>query len=327
MNAPVEPSGSTEPGWRTRRPLGARGPAVTGLGLGCAPIGNLFAGVTDADARAAVDAAWAAGIRSFDTAPQYGHGLSETRVGAALRARPRDQYVLSTKVGRLLRPPTVAAPTVFADVGPLAPVFDFSRDGVRRSIDESIERLGVDRIDVALVHDPDDHEADALAHAFPALVQLRDEGVVSAIGSGMNQAAMLERFVEQVDLDCVLLAGRWTLLDRSGAALLDRCAERGVGVVLGGVFNSGVLVDPDHAPTYDYAPAAAAVVDRARRLRAVCEAHGTTLPAAALQFAGRHPAVTTVLVGARTAAEVDLDVAWASDPLPDELWAALERTP
>lgn len=316
---------TSAPAWTVPRPLGPRGPQVLGLGLGCAPIGNLFAGVTDDDARATVDAAWELGIRSFDTAPQYGHGLSEQRLGAALAGRPRDQVVLSTKVGRLLRPSVVAEPTVFTDVGPLVPTFDFSRDGVRRALDESLERLGVDRVDLALVHDPDDHEDDALAHAFPELLRLRDEGVVTAIGAGMNQAPMLERFVERLDLDAVLLAGRWSLLDRSGEALLDRCAERGVGVVIGGVFNSGVLVDPDHAPTYDYAAAPPEVVARARALRGVCADHGSTLPAAALQFAARHPAVTTVLIGARTAAEVHVDVAWASEAVPDELWPALER--
>ena len=174
------------------------------------------------------------------------------------------------------------------------------------------------------MHDPDDHEDEALRHAFPTLLRLRDEGVVTAIGCGMNQTAMLERFVARVDLDCVLLAGRYSLLDRSGAGLLGQCAERGVGVVLGGVFNTGVLIDPDAHPTYDYAAAPQAVIERAL---AVCKRSarrgGIALGAAALQFAMRHPAVTTVLVGARSAAEVDLDVAYAASSIDDDLFDEL----
>jgi D-threo-aldose 1-dehydrogenase len=320
---PGDPRGPGD--WTRPRRLGRRGPEVTGLGFGGAAIGNLFAGVTDDDAEAAVDAAWEAGIRSFDTAPLYGHGRSERRLGRALRRHPRDGFVLSSKVGRLLDPPVgTREPTIFTDVGDVEPHFDFSRDGVLRSIDESLERLGTDRLDIALVHDPDDHEHDAMQGAFPALVALREQGVISAVGCGMNQTAMLERFVDRVDLDCVLLAGRHTLLEPRGAeGLLAGCLERQVGVVLGGVFNSGVLVDPDRSPTFDYAPAPAAVVERARALRDRCEARGVALPAAALQFARRHPAVTTVLIGARSAAEVALDVGYASVRVPDELWAEL----
>jgi D-threo-aldose 1-dehydrogenase len=305
--------------------LGERGPSVTALGLGCAPIGNLFAGVSDDDARATVDAAWECGIRYFDTAPLYGHGASERRLGRALRARPRRDYVLSTKVGRVLRPAgSERPPSVFADVGDVEPHFDYSHDGIMRSIEESLERLGTDRIDVALVHDPDDHEDDALGHAFPTLMRLRDEGVVAAVGCGMNQTAMLERFVARVDVDCVLLAGRYSLLDRSGTELLAQCAARGVGVIIGGVFNTGVLVDPDANPTYDYATAPPAVLERARRLQAVCGAFGIPLGAAALQFAMRHPAVTTVLVGARSSAEVSLDVGYAEARIDDDVFAALD---
>jgi D-threo-aldose 1-dehydrogenase len=310
--------------WSTPRTLGARGPAVNGLGLGCAPIGNLFAGVSDADASATVDASWDAGIRYFDTAPLYGHGVSERRLGRALKRRARSEYVLSTKVGRVLRRAgNTRAASVFADVGDVEPEFDFSRDGILRSFEESLVRLGTDRIDVVLVHDPDDHEDEALRHAFPTLLRLRDEGVVKAIGCGMNQTAMLERFVARVDLDCILLAGRFSLLDRSGAELLAQCAARRIGVILGGVFNTGVLIDPDAHPTYDYAPAPPAVMARARHLQAACEARGVALGAAALQFAMRHPAVTTVLVGARSAAEVDLDVVFAASPIGDDLFAEM----
>ena len=290
------------------------------LGLGCAPIGNLFAVVSDEDAQATVDAAWDLGIRFFDTAPLYGHGVSERRLGQALHNRPRADYVLETKVGRVLRPAgSERPPTIFTDVGDLEPEFDFSRDGILRSFEESLDRLGTDRIDVALVHDPDDHEDDALREAFPTLIRLRDDGVIAKVGCGMNQHEMLGRFVEQVDLDTVLLAGRYSLLDRSGADLLDQCAERSVDVVLGGVFNTGVLIDPDTHPTYDYTTAPAEVLERARRLRAAGAAHGIALGAAALQFAMRHPAVTTVLVGARSAAEVELDVGFAATPIPDDV--------
>jgi D-threo-aldose 1-dehydrogenase len=204
-------------------------------------------------------------------------------------------------------------------------VFDFSADGTLRSIEESLERLGVDRLDVVHVHDPDDHPGEALAGAFPTLCRLRDEGVIGAVGCGMNQVTLLRRFVDEVDLDCVLLAGRYTLLDRSGGEdLLPACAERGIGVVLGGVFNSGLLADPDHAPTYDYAPAPDALVARARDLRERAAGLGVPLPAAALGFVLRHEAVTSVIVGARTPAELRDDVAFAATSVPDELWRVLD---
>lgn len=317
------------PDWAARHPLGPRGPLVTGLGLGCAPIGNLFAEVSEDGAFATVDAAWDAGIRYFDTAPLYGHGLSERRLGAALRARPRDQLALSTKVGRILRPADTSAPaTIFAGVDDLMPVFDFSHDGVLRSLEESLVRLGTDHVDVLLVHDPGDHEDAALVGAFPTVLRLRDEGVVRAVGCGMTDAAALDRFVERVDLDCVLLAGRYSLLDRSGAErLLPRCAERGVGVILGGVFNSGVLIDPDAQPSYDYAPASEDVLAQARLLRGLCEANGAELPSVALQFAMSHPAVTTVVVGARSPEEVVDDVRHASVEIPASLWSEVTPYP
>lgn len=307
------------------RQLGERGPAVTAVGLGCAPLGNLFAAVADDDAERTVDGAWDAGVRFFDTAPLYGNGLSERRLGVALRTRTRDDYVLASKVGRLLRPSVgQTSPTIFAAAPRFEPVFDFSRDGVMRSIAGSLERLGTDRLDVVHVHDPDDHELAALDGAFPALIELREQGVVGAVGCGMNQWEMLDRFVERVDLDCVLLAGRWTLLDCSGGRqLLPRCLDRHVGVVIGGVFNSGLLADPDGSPMYDYAAAPPDLVARAAAMRDACARHGVTLVAAAIQFALRHPAVTSVLVGARTAAEITADVAAVDVHVPDELWSEL----
>ncbi len=308
-------------------PLGTRGVQVTRLGLGCAPIGNLFSAVTDVDAQATVDAAWAAGVRFFDTAPLYGNGLSEQRLGRALAQHNRDSYTLASKVGRLLRPPTGNLPsTVFVGAPHLVPTPAFSRDDVLRSIEESLTRLSVDRLDIVHVHDPDDHESEALSGAFPTLVQLRAEGVIRAVGCGMNQTEMLERFVQRVDLDCILLAGRYTLLDRRGGdRLLPQCAERGVGVILGGVFNSGLLANPDLHQMYDYAPAQQALVARARAMHSACERHGVALVDAAMQFGLNHPAVSSVVVGARSAAEVGADLYGAQVSIPRELWDELRE--
>ena len=297
------------------------------LGLGCAPLGNLYRATGDDEAHALVDAAWDRGVRLFDTAPLYGHGLSESRTGAALRGRPRDEYVLATKVGRLLvadDPGGPPAPTIFEDVPAVHPEFDYSRDGVLRSIAESLERLGLDRIDLVHVHDPDDHIREALAGAYPALVQLRNEGVIGAIGLGTNHAHVAEHFVGVVDLDWLLLAGRHTLLEQTGTAeLFARCQELRVSVLAAAVFNSGILAEPVAGARYDYAPAAPAVLARAQAMAATCAAHGVPLAAAALQFPLRHPAVAMVLVGAGTAAEVHEDAELLTLPIPDALWTDL----
>ncbi|GAA2059817.1 aldo/keto reductase [Catenulispora yoronensis] len=297
---------------------------LTDLSFGAAGIGNLFSVVGEQDARATVDAAWDAGIRVFDTAPHYGLGLSERRLGAALRTRPRAEFVLSTKVGRILEP--VAEPEGqdtegFAVPAAFRRVLDYSADGVRRSIEASLERLGLDRIDLALIHDPDFDEEQALGEAFPALARLREEGVLGAVGVGMNQTRIPLRFVRETDIDVVLLAGRHTLLDRSGTELLDAAAERGVDMVIGGVFNSGLLVDPRPTSTYDYKTVAPDVLAKALRLKATCERHGVPLRAAALQFPARHPAVKSVLIGARSPREVRDCVEMARLPIPDALWA------
>jgi D-threo-aldose 1-dehydrogenase len=273
-----------------------------------------------------VNAAWAQGVRYFDVAPQYGHGLAEFRLGRALGGCPRDEMTVSSKVGRVLRPAGADVPaTIFRDIPQLDPVFDFSRDGVLRSIEESMHRLQVDRLDVVHVHDPDDHEAEALAAAFPTLIELREQGVIAQVGCGMNQVAMLERFVQRVDIDCILLAGRYSLLDRSGAKLLQQCAQRGVQVIVGGVFNSGLLASPLAGATFDYAIAPTEPVERATRLNLVCEGFGVALPTAAMQFVLRNPAVTRVVVGARSPAEIVDDVGFSSAVLPDGLWPALEQ--
>jgi len=300
---------------------------MTPLGLGCAPIGNLYDAVTDDEAHAVVLAAYGAGVRFFDTAPLYGHGLSERRLGAALASLPRDSLTVSTKVGRLLvadDPSARPDDTGFADVPPVHPVFDFSADGVQRSLEASLDRLGLDRVDIVHVHDPDDHAEEALAGAFPALRRWRDEGVVGAIGAGMNQAPMLARFVREADIDCVLLAGRYTLLDQSGLDdLLPLCEREHVSVIAAGVFNSGLLANPKPGAPFDYAPAPPEIVERARRLAAVCARHDVPLTAAALQFATAHPAVTCVLTGVRSVDELRANVADFERPIPPDLWTDL----
>ncbi|GGV43646.1 oxidoreductase [Streptomyces griseoflavus] len=310
--------------------LESRAVRVGALAFGAAGIGNLFTPVTDDEAARAVDAAWEAGVRYFDTAPHYGLGLSERRLGAALRARPRHEYAVSTKVGRILEPVPATAGDDLAD-GFAVPAthrrrWDFSARGVRRSVEESLERLGLERIDIAYLHDPDDHMEQALDEAYPELERMRDEGVVGAIGAGMNDAGPLTRFVRETGVDAVLLAGRYTLLDQSGLVeLLPLAAERGVGVVVGGVFNSGLLADPRPGATFDYAPARLETLSRALELQAVCEGHGVPLRAAALHFPFGSPAVTSVLTGARSAAEVQDAAGLLGRPVPDALWAELKE--
>lgn len=299
------------------------------LSLGCAAFGNLYEAVTDADVQSTVDVAWDRGVRLFDTAPLYGHGRSEERLGHALRGRDRDDYVLATKVGRVLVPLTPgqsAGPTIFTDLPPSQPVFDFSAAAVRRSVEASLIRLGLDRVDLLHVHDPDDHLDEAMGGAFPELVRLRDEGIVRAIGLGTNHAHVADHFLGRVDLDWLLLAGRCTLLDQSGPEqVFDRCAALGVRVLAAGVFNSGVLAAPGPSATFHYGPVPPSVLARVRGLAAVCAGHGVPLTAAALQFPLRFPAVTSVLVGARTGAEVAEDDDLFRLPLPDELWRELDH--
>ncbi|WP_084317075.1 aldo/keto reductase [Actinospica robiniae] len=307
------------------RTLGRSSVPVTELSFGAAGIGNLYAPVTEAAAHAAVNAAWEAGIRYFDTAPHYGLGLSEQRLGSALRQRPRDSYTLSTKVGRVLEPVERPAgddlTNGFAVPATHRRRWDFSADGVRRSLAESLRRLDIDRIDIVYLHDPDDHAEQALDAAYPALEELRSEGVIGAIGIGMNRAELPARFVRETDIDVVLLAGRYTLLDQEGLdELLPVAQARGVSVVVGGVFNSGLLADPQRAPTYDYGAVPEDVLTRTLRMQVLCAEHGATLRAAALQFPTGHPAVSSVLIGARTADEVRDAVKQARAIVPAELW-------
>jgi D-threo-aldose 1-dehydrogenase len=299
---------------------------VTSIGLGSAPLGGLFSAVSDADAEATVAKAWSLGVRFFDTAPLYGFGLAERRLGAFLRQQQRESYVISTKVGRLLRAPdsTTVEDDHFKDAPSLRPRFDFSYDGVMRSVEESLERLGLDRVDVLLVHDPDDHYDAAVSGAFRALIRLRGDGTVKAIGSGMNQCEMLTRFAEAVPVDCFLLAGRYTLLDQGALdALFPICIAKNIGILLGGIYNSGILANPHTGAKFNYEDADAALVARALELDQLCRKHGTELKAAALQFGMAHPAVTVAVMGARNASEVADNIAMSERTVPQAFWQEL----
>ncbi|MFD5540586.1 aldo/keto reductase [Streptomyces sp. NPDC127079] len=302
---------------------------VTELGFGASVIGNLYR-VTDAhDASAALDVAWDAGIRYFDTAPHYGLGLSERRLGAALRDRPRDEYVVSSKAGRLLvrnEHPRGMDDQGFVVRDDLRRQWDFSRDGVLRSLEETLERTGLDRLDIVYLHDPDDHWRQAADEAMPALAELRGQGVIGAIGAGMNQSAMLARFLRETAADVVMLAGRYTLLDQSALDdVLPAAQAHGKSVVAVGVFNSGLLSEdrPAEGMKYDYQDAPRDLVHRALAVAEVCERYGTTLPAAAIAFPRTHPAVVNVTLGMRTADQVRRNVALHARAVPDGLWAEL----
>lgn len=301
------------------------------LGFGASQGGNLYHATSDEAFASAVDAAWDAGIRYFDTAPHYGLGLSERRLGDALRSRPRDHYVLSTKVGRLLVPTPHDAhlrdPEGFDVPADHRRVWDFSRDGVLRSLEASLDRLGLDRVDIVYLHDPDDHWEQAVTTAVPALVELRDQGVVGAIGAGMNQSRMLTRFVRETDVDLVMCAGRYTLLEQGALHdLLPAAQAHGVDVVIAGVYNSGLLSRsrPSATARYDYQRAAPELIERANRIAAVCEAHAVTLPEAALAYVRSHPAVVATVVGIRDRAQATETRQRADVDVPAELWTTLQ---
>ncbi|MGW2769413.1 aldo/keto reductase [Streptomyces sp. NPDC001275] len=315
-------------GGLTSRTLGHSAVRVTPLGFGAAAIAGLYEDVGEDTAAATVEAAWDSGIRYFDTAPHYGLGLSERRLGGVLRTKPRDSFTLSTKVGRLLIPHGDGGndrANGFDVPSTHRRQWDFSADGVRRSLDDSLTRLGLDRVDLVLVHDPDAHEEQAFREAYPALEDLRSQGVVGAIGAGMNQSHMLERFVTDTDVDAVLCAGRYTLLEQGALdRLLPAAASAGKSVIVGGVFNSGMLADPKPGATYDYATASEDLLDRALEMRDATEAHGVPLRSAALQFPFGHRAVASVLLGARSPSQVQDAVAQHHRPIPEAVWKALQ---
>lgn len=282
----------------------------TTLGLGTAPIANLYHEVAEDVAVSTIQAALDCGYGHIDTAPYYGRGLAETRVGLALRGVPRTSYRLSTKVGRIIENGEAR--------------FDFSRDGVVRSLSESFARLGVDHVDIAFVHDPDEHEAEVLATALPALIDLKEQGAIGAIGVGMNAWPMLQRFAAIGGFDAFLLAGRYTLLEQGALPLLDTCHRLSIEIVLGGVFNSGILATGAVADAhYNYAAPSAEIVARVERLRGMCTRHVVPLSAAAMQFGAAHPAVKTLLVGVASPEEAAANAAGFARPIPAEFWEAL----
>lgn len=313
---------------RTNR-LGHSTVAVTELGFGGGPLGGLFEPLDDDTAAGALAAAWDGGIRSYDTSPHYGIGHSERRTGELLREKPRESYTLSTKVGRLLVPqdPEGRTDEAFQVPATHRRVWDFSRDGILRSVEDSLERMGVDRIDVLFLHDAEERFETALRDGFPALAELRAQGVVGAVGAGMYDSALLTRLVAETDADVVMLSGRYTLLDqRALDDLLPACLSRGVSVLAASVFNSGLLATPrpvEGTARFDYAPASAELVRRAHRIADVCEAHGVTLPQAAMAFPLLHPAVAGIVVGMRSAEEVRRNVAAFAVDVPAAVWTSL----
>ncbi|HVH65921.1 MAG TPA: aldo/keto reductase [Candidatus Acidoferrum sp.] len=296
------------------------------MGLGTAPLGGLYETVDEGKALATLERAYELGIRYFDTAPLYGHGLAETRTGRVLRGYPRNDITLSTKVGRLLRPGEPDPDGQFKGTPKVVPIFDFSYDAVMRSFEESLQRLGIDQVDILYIHDPDDHYEAARDGAFPALARLRNEGVVRAIGAGMNQSEMLARFARETDMDCFLLAGRYTLLEQGALReLLPLCQERHIAIVIGGVFNSDLLANPRPGAHFNYEPASDELLARAQKIAQVCARWDVPLKAAALQFPMGHPTVSSVLVGVRSIEHLEEDLGLFELEIPDGLWAELKE--
>ncbi len=317
---------------------GTGGLSFTELGFGAAPLGNLFKAISEDEAQAVLEAAWAAGVRYFDTAPLYGLGLSETRINHFLRGKPRADYVISTKVGRLLSAvPSGTGDGIgkWIDVPSRREAFDYSHDGVLRSLEASLERLGLDRVDVLYVHDLDifTHGSEAakaarlaefMAGGYRALTRLRDEGVIAGFGAGVNEWEPCDWLLERGEFDLFLLAGRYTLLEQGAAGFMDRAHAKGVGVVIGGPYNSGILATgPKPGAHYNYAPAPEAVLDRAARLQTLCEAQGVRLVDAAFQFPLRHPAVVSVIPGGQGLAEMTSNITASAARIPEALWQAL----
>jgi D-threo-aldose 1-dehydrogenase len=302
-------------------------PDLPELFLGGAGYAGLYEAVDDARAQATLAAAWQAGIRGFDTAPHYGAGLSEERLGRFLADRGPEEYVLSTKVGRLLvdDPDAVDGAEGFFGVPARTRVRDYSAAGVRKSLEESCARMGVDRVDIALIHDPDEYVEQALAEAVPELTRLRAEGVIDGFGVGVNDADVAQRFVRASDPDYVLIAGRYSLLDRRAQPLLDECDLLGVAVLAAGVFNSGLLADPCSRDTFDYRRASPDVVERARMMQTACNEAGVPLRAAALRFPLRHRAVRAVVSGAASADQVHDTMALFDVTIPQALWDRLDE--
>jgi aryl-alcohol dehydrogenase-like predicted oxidoreductase len=310
-------------GERLSSRLGRRAPIPNGrvalpkIGIGTGALGHLFTAVSDDQAEATLEHAYGAGIRFFDTAPLYGAGLAERRLGRVLQSKPREEFVISTKVGRL----------VDAE-GPAGSWhFDFSYEGIMRSFEASLKRLGLDRVDILHLHDPETQIEEATDSGVRALRHMRDEGTIAAFGAGMNKAAILVRIAETTDIDCLLVANRFTLLDRTAeTALLPLCLRKGIAAIAGGVFNSGLLATPAPGVTFNYEPASPDLIERARTLAEICGRHGVPLKAAALQFPPRHPAVSAILIGPRSIAELDENLELLSLAIPEGLWADVDAS-
>lgn len=322
------------------RVLGKSEVAVTVLGFGGAPLGNMYKALSDEQARQTVRGCYDAGIRYFDTAPLYGFGLSEHRVGEALRGQAREKFVLSTKVGRLLRAkdPATLDSGQFEDSLPFEEVYDYSYDGVMRSVEDSLQRLGTYRIDVLLVHDLDvwTHGSDEarrtrlaefMAGGYRAMVKLRDEGTVRAIGAGLNETAACQDLAEAGDFDCFLLAGRYTLLEQGPLdTLFPLCEQRRIAFIIGGAYNTGILATGAVEGAYfQYQPAPPEIMAKVRKIEAVCARHDVRLPSAALQFPLGHPAVATIALGMRAPAEVAQNIETFAPPIPADFWAELKQ--
>ncbi len=324
---------------RFERAVG-RGLTFTELGFGTAPLGNLYRAISDTDAHAVLEAAWDVGCRYFDTAPQYGYGLSETRLNRFLRTKDRDDYVLSSKVGRLLRacpPDQRAGIGKFFETPSRREIFDYSYDGIMRSMEDSLERLGVERIDILFAHDLDiytlgsqealdDKLSELMASGYRALLSLRDQGVISGFGAGVNEWAPCQWLAERGDFDIFLLAGRYTLLEQEALeSFLPLCERRGIGIVLGGPYNSGLLATgPRPGAFYNYEPAPQAILERTARIEAVCARHGVRLIEAALRFPLHHPAVVSVVPGGQRVEEVRSNRAVLDAAIPPALWQDLK---
>lgn len=335
MTEGVRPAGSSRVA--QRRSIGTRGLQVTGLSLGTAPLGGLYRDLSDDEAQAAVDAAWDVGVRYFDTAPHYGHTKAEHRLGHALRRYPRGEYVLSTKAGRRFVPRTTPydGSEGWQNPLPFEAHYDYTHDGILRSFEDSQQRLGIVDIDILLIHDigrvthgdrnPHYWNQLTTGGGFRALDELRSAGAVKAVGLGVNEGAVILDALAEFDIDCALLAGRYTLLEQATLDdLLPACVARNVGILLGGAFNSGILARGVQGDLkFNYGAAPPEIIDRVARLEAVCRAHDVPLAAAALQFPYAHPAVATVLTGARNAAELNENVASFERTIPAALWRAL----
>lgn len=319
---------------RRRHRLGQTRIEIDALSLGLVPLGNLYREISDDQAHEVLQGWWDAGLRSFDVAPVYGFGIAERRLGEFLAGKPRDEVVVSTKVGRIMVQGAAPDPAMAPDGIPffhgtptgVNPVYDYSAEGVRRSMCASLERLGLERVDVAYIHDPEDHEEQAIREAYPALARLREDGVVGAIGVGVTTVDTPERIARSVDLDVVMLAGRYTLLEQPALeSLLPALERRSVSVVVGGVLNSGFLADPRIGATYDYRPVRDhALVARAVAIRDICARQGVSLLGAALRFAAIHPLTVSVVVGAGRVDHAEALIQAYGETIPDTLWSELQ---